>query len=79
MRVVTLRYPVTMQQHYTWSGMDQRQHGELVTLVLKLYGCIRCPGEESSSHINLLLRWLNEGTRSESRLPDICGVIVLQE
>ena len=57
MRVVTLKYPVTMQQHCTWSGMDQRQHGELVTLVLKLYGCIRCPGEGSSSRINLLLRW----------------------
>ena len=56
-RVVTLRYPMTMQQHCTWSGMDQRQHGELVTLVLKLYGCIRRPGEDSSSPINLLLRW----------------------
>ena len=56
MRVVTLRYPMIMQQRYTWSGMDQRQHGELVTLVLKRYGCIRCPGEEPSSHINLLLR-----------------------
>ena len=44
MRVVTLRYPVTMLQPFIWSGMDQRQHGELVTLVLKRYGCIRCPG-----------------------------------
>ena len=24
---------------------------------VQAYGCIRCPGEESSSHINLLLRW----------------------
>ena len=54
--------------------MDQRQHGELVTSVLKLYGCIRCPGEESSSLINLLLRWqlivLTKGLRA-SRLPQI--------
>ena len=57
MQVVTLRYPVIMLQHSIWSGMDQRQHGEPVTSVLKLYGCIKCPGEGSNSHINLLLRW----------------------
>ena len=57
MRVVTLRYPVIMLQDFIWSGMDQRQHGELVTLVSKHYGCTKCPGEELSSHINLLLRW----------------------
>ena len=55
MRVVTLKYPATTLQHSIWSGMDQRQHGEPVTPASKRYGCIRFPGEESSSHINLLL------------------------
>ena len=55
-RVATLKYLVTMQLHSTWSGMDQRQHGELVTSVSRHYGYIRCPGEEFDSHINLLLR-----------------------
>ena len=57
MRVVTLRYLVIMPLHSIWSGMDQRQHGEPVTSASEHYGCIRCPGEESSSHTNLLLRW----------------------
>ena len=57
MRVVTLRYLAIMPLHSRWSGMDQRQHGEPVTSMSKHYGCIKCPGEESSSHTNLLLRW----------------------
>ena len=53
MRVVTLKCPATMQQHSIWSGMDQRQHGEPVTSMLRHYGYIKCRGEGSSSHINL--------------------------
>ena len=43
MQVAILKYLATMQQHSIWSGMDQRQNGELVILVLS-----RCPGEGSS-------------------------------
>ena len=57
MQAVTSKYPATMQQHFTWSEMDQRQHGELVTSALRPYGYIRCLGEGSSSHINLPQTW----------------------
>ena len=33
MRAATLKYPAIMLQHSIWSGMDQRQHGELVISV----------------------------------------------
>ena len=51
------KYPATMQQHSTWSEMDQRQHGEHVTSASKPYGYIRCLGEKSSLHINPPQTW----------------------
>ena len=44
MQAATLKYPATMQPHSIWSGMDLRQHGELVISVSKPYGYIRCLG-----------------------------------
>ena len=35
-----------MQQHSTWSEIDQRQHGELVISALRPYGYIRSLGED---------------------------------
>ena len=46
MQAVRLKFPATMQQHSIWFGMDQRQHGEHVISASKLYGFIRCLGEE---------------------------------
>ena len=57
MQAVKLNCPAIMQPLSTWSGMDQRQHGEQGILVLKLYDFIRCQGEGSSSRINVPLKW----------------------
>ena len=57
MLVVRLKSPATTQQHSTWFGMDQRQHGEHVISASKPYDYIRCLGEEFDSHINPPRTW----------------------